>query len=291
MQVVALMTALNTLALPLSCLADPSAPPPASLDLSSQERTLSAQISGAIRIGNMTRVVNVNDLVTPAESAALYQTHANGNQSLILGVNGNAIGGLLNITPQMSGSLLEKVIIPTGITAFSSADVLQIANSFTNSGNFYAITNNPSQVAATIAAQSIFNQSNAVLSTVLPPSAGIASANPRLGLVLDAVNELVNLGTISSAGDLTLTAGQHINNSAVLNGATAVTLSSPSITNSGSITTDAGNVTIRSETNNLWINNDGGIIQARVGSIDIAEPVSFANTKVELYGILTVICH
>lgn len=255
---------------PLRCLADPAVPPP-SMDLSSQQRTTPAALSGIIKVGNAVRVINANDLVTPAENAALYQTNANGNQSLVLGISGNAIGGLFNITPQIAGAGLDRVIIPSGVTAINSAEVLSVVNSFTNSGNFYVITNNPSQVAATIAAQSIYNQSNGVLSTVLPPTLGIASANPKLSLVLDAVDEFVNAGTVTSAGNLTLLAGNSILNQGVLSAATHINLSAPIITNSGSIMSETGNVNLASPSLELYVNNESGSIQALSGTINVRD--------------------
>src|SRR5205823_6458532 len=74
---------------------------PVNLDLSSTARTLTPgnlANAGAINInvGGTTKIVTPTTALTAAERLAAYQVFSTGQQSIVLGVQGNAVGGNFN---------------------------------------------------------------------------------------------------------------------------------------------------------------------------------------------------
>src|SRR5438445_303421 len=93
----------------------------------------------------------------------------------------------------------------------------------TTSGALYAISTNPQITTAVINATNILNQQTGLLSSILPASILSTLTNPvaHLNLNLNAIQNIINQGIISSSGNLAATAGGAIIN-AGLNGSTAV---------------------------------------------------------------------
>ncbi len=157
---------------------------------------------------------------------------------------------------------------------FSSASSLLFPGSLTNSGVLYAVSTNPAFDTAAINAANINNQEGAVISTVLPAGGipGFTNALASLNLTLNAVQNIVNQGTIASSGDLTATAGSSIINSLLTAGAQApimqalqdLNLSASSIVNQGLLASQAANLNaVTAQLTNTAVMN------ASAGSVNI----------------------
>jgi hypothetical protein len=183
---------------------------------------------------------------------ALQQVLAGGGQSLVLGINGNAVGGRMVLS---AGQLLSSLTVPHGVTLvrnFAGSTNLSLAGNLINSGTIYALSTSPTANVAGISARDLVNNSGGLITSVLPTGgiAGFSSPLSDLSLSLTATHRLFNAGVIAAAGNLLLSA--------------------PAIINSGTMSSASGNVGITgSSAGNVWINNNGGLIQALNGNIDI----------------------
>lgn len=232
---------------------------PANYDLTSTNRNVSAPAAVNLNLSGTTRTVNPGDMLTPAENVALMQLMNTGSQSVQLGLAGNAVAGTVSAS-QLSG-IIGNLVIPQGVTALQNAEMqaaLNITGNLTNAGNFYAYSTNAAVTNAIINANNIFNAQGAVLSSILPSSLGIATAVGQLNLHLNALNDIVNSGTISSSGSLSLSAGGSIVNALPAN----VTGSAPVMQALNDLNLQAANVVNRGQmqafTGNVGISNPSG---------------------------------
>ncbi|HEY9867837.1 MAG TPA: hypothetical protein V6D08_01405, partial [Candidatus Obscuribacterales bacterium] len=195
---------------------------------------------------------------------------------------------------------VEHLTVRRGATAL--IDVGNLANlvlpgDFTNKGTVYFGSSVAGVDTASLTAANIFNKGGAVLSSVLPAGglAGFNSVVSNLNLDLTAVHDIINAGTIASAGNLTMTAGGAIVNQATISAAQNVNLSSAigNIVNSGTISALAGNININSQLTqlvasqvaaNLTVTNTGGIMQALNGAIDLSPVSAGASADLNLTG-------
>ncbi|MBX9721529.1 MAG: hypothetical protein K2X81_09060, partial [Candidatus Obscuribacterales bacterium] len=182
------------------------------VDLSSTQKDQSSGIQPghtvAIHTAQSTLSIGANDLVTSAERLAIQQILSGGSQTLQLSAQGNAIGGNLQLQA-ISQQSLQNLIIPSGVTVlrdFSSYSTLNIAGTLNNAGSLYAFSTNALPGTAVISATQIINQPGAVISSISPTALLGMHTNMNLGLTLQASQNIVNAGTISSAAALNLVA-------------------------------------------------------------------------------------
>src|SRR5262249_32854554 len=152
--------------------------------------------------GRTTRTVTTSDMLTPAELVALQQVLSGGDQSLHLGRFGNAVRGSFQL--DSISQTISELVIPKNVTLFhdfATGTTLNIAGDLTNAGKIRAFSSSGAVSTANFSATNIFNLQGALLTTVSPD---INGAIDKLNLNLAAVQDIVNLGTISSAGNLTL---------------------------------------------------------------------------------------
>ena len=267
-------------------------------DLSSTSHNLPAPNAGTIHVGGHAQAVHVGQLVTPAELAVLSQITDTGRQSLVLGALGNAIGGKLNIVDSI-GSNLGSLLIPHGVTAlsnFTQTSILNLSSDLTNSGNLYAYSTIGGNTAAMINANNIYNNHGAVISTVLPTGKlGLQNTLSSLDLTLNALGDIINAGTISSSGALTLSVGGTITN-ALSTGTTgtAPTITAVNdlnlsalggtITNSGRMASTFGNINVLNTMRDVNFNGTGGTLNASAGNINIHDASFSGNSSVNLIG-------
>lgn len=160
----------------------------------------------------------------------------------------------------------------TAVINFSNTANLSVLGNIANSGSIYAYSSNPAVSTANFTAQNIYNNQGAVLSTVLPASilGTLTNVNSNLSLNLSAINNIVNAGTISSSGALSMSAGS-IANTGIMQALQAVNLSTATLVNSGTIASLTSNVNIASMmSQNLLVNNTHGSIQALLGNINMS---------------------
>lgn len=259
--------------------ATPAAPAssPADLDLSSTQQSVSAAsvlqsaTEATINLAGMTRTVTATDMLTAAEMVAVRQVLNTGNQYLQLNDLGAAIGGGLHLQYYASNGL-GNLVIPEGVRASQNASVLQSLNltgNLTNSGTFNIFSSNAAVTSATVNAANIYNNAGALISSTL--------AN----LNLNAVNNIVNAGTIMSAGNLSMTAGGSISNIGMLSVMQSVnnlSLQAANIVNQGQMMAQLGNV------NALTAQmTNSGIMQSLAGNVNIHNLIG---TQLSVDGIL-----
>jgi hypothetical protein len=275
------------------------------LDLSSRQRVHEASSLGnfaptAIRVGRDNRTVSPSDLLTAAEYVALSQVLSSGEQSLKVGRLGNAVGGSLDLSAHVSGQI-ANLLVPRGVTAvqdFGAAQALNIGGNLTNAGRLFAVSSNSSVTTAIINADNIFNQRGALISSVLPRGglSGYENLVANLNLSLNALTDIVNQGTISSAGNLSMTAGGSMINSlpAGVTGAAPVIQAfnnlnvlagSGTLVNSGLMSAMNGNLNLLAGAQKaLSLQNTQGTLEALSGSINVGDALSTAKTGVTLTG-------
>ncbi|MBY0357257.1 MAG: hypothetical protein K2W82_04580 [Candidatus Obscuribacterales bacterium] len=231
---------------------------PVNLDLSSSIASATAgcvaQSPVNINVGGSIMTVTQGMALTPAQLVAAYQVARTGEQSLLLGADGSAIGGSFIIGSRLAQNLSE-LVIPTNVTAINRAADLNLVGNLTNAGTIQAIASNPNISTVNISANNIFNS---------------GMLNSLLNLNLFAINDIINSGSIISAGTLSMTAGGSIQNiagngAALLQAVSAMTMQAPQVINQGSIVSQMSNANF--VTNSL-INS--GNIQAMSGNVDIA---------------------
>ncbi len=248
-----------------------------------------------LNIGDITRLISPTQLLILAELVAAAEAALGGVQTLKIGVNGNAVGGRFSLTGTMSKDI-GNLVVPQHVKLFENfayLPTLNISGNFTDAGKVFAFPTNGQVQSATIDANNIFVQTGGVLTSNLPagnlPSA-LGGAVGSLHLNLNVLENIVNQGTISSSGNLVLTAGGSIVNSgSSVNagtssvGAHAVPVisasgnlslysQSGSITNSGLVQAMQGNITLGSQsTSDLTVNGTKGTFSALNGAINLRD--------------------
>ncbi|MBX9686066.1 MAG: hypothetical protein K2X27_05160, partial [Candidatus Obscuribacterales bacterium] len=252
------------------------------LDLSSQDKTMAASslLSGSsqpvtINLGGTSVTVQRSDMLTGAEYLAVQQVLSGGMQAIQLNSLGAAIGGRVDIS-SLSTNSFSSLVVPTGVSAlynFGQSSSLNLSGNLVNSGNFYAYSTNSAVSTAVINAANIFNNQNSLISSILPSSFNIANAIPGLSLSLNAVQNIVNAGSIMSAANLSATAGGSIINalpsgvsgiSPIMQAMQNINLQASSILNQGTIASQLANANLA--TANL---TNSGLLQALSGSVNI----------------------
>ncbi|MBX9879478.1 MAG: hypothetical protein K2Y22_13540 [Candidatus Obscuribacterales bacterium] len=166
---------------------------------------------------------------------------------------------------------------------------LNLSGNLTNNGSIYAYSTNPNVTVGSFNANNIYNNAGGLITSVLPTggipglSMDVSSLVSNFSLNLTAINNIVNAGTIASAGSLSLAAGGTITNAAtqanmaaLLSAVNNVNLMASNIVNSGVIAAMQGNINIASQlAQHLTLNNIAGQLQAYNGSINLRD-INFA---------------
>ena len=239
------------------------------LDLSSTKASARASNLGGMRTSNTAVIhsggeaitVTSNTLLTPAQLLATLQVNQTGNQSILLSPQGNATGGTFTIGPNLARQI-TSLTVPVGVTGYTNEKL----NSFVLSGpinNFGSIIVNALGPSFSLSASELINASGASISSSLP-----------IDLSFHAVGNIINNGIIHSAGNMVIDAGKSITNSGILNATKTLNIQSGTgiINNSGLLNSNTADIIIGTsnpERTNLFINNESGIVQAALGSINI----------------------
>jgi len=182
--------------------------------------------------------------------------------------------------------------IPKNVTVtgdFSSAQQLNISGNLRNAGNLVVRSGDPSVLSATINANHIRNSAGGSIATI---DSGINT----LDLNLNSLTDIINSGNITGGGNVSLTAGGAIINTAEPGSASAPSiiagnnlgLQSSTIVNNGFIGATGGNIYIAdqlqaSSTPHLVsINSEGGTFRADDGDITIGSNSFGANDAILL---------
>ena len=142
---------------------------PTDLNLASRRNVYIAPINGTVTItrGGEDFIVDSSTKLTAASAVAVHQALYEGGQTISLGRKGNADGGNLNLSGDLSKGL-SGLRIPKGVTVtsdFASMESLNVGGNIINAGNFVAISSNPATSAADISATNIRNKGTGVVSS------------------------------------------------------------------------------------------------------------------------------
>lgn len=263
------------------------------MDLTSTARNISAgqfvqNNTVQIRTGLQNTSVTQDSLLTAAEAMAVNQVLATGQQSLKLNRDGAAVGGSFTLGNSLA-SALAGLVIPRGVTALNLASELNLGGNLVNRGTLYSALPVSSGNQSTISATNIYNNRSALITTMVPQEvlAQLTSAESfaeNLSLALNASGEIVNAGTITSAGNLNLTATNIVNAtsststaSALMQAAQNLNLTANNIANSGTLASLAGNLNLSSHmSHDLAVNNSGGTMEALNGVMNVSSNGSAA---------------
>lgn len=276
---------------------------PHDVNLRSTRRTAVAPESLAAPVtivnGGIEQEVTAGTRLTAAQALAVAQVLEQGNQSIILGPRGNAIGGTVDLTGLGN---IASLTVPKGVSVvvdFAHAPLLELTGNLANSGNIYAVSTNTAATNAIISANSITNNSGGLITSILPSTGllGINDIIANLSLSLIAKDSIVNAGTISSAANLNLIAGNQIINvgrdtQPVLSAVNSVNIATQNLVNAGAIQAGSNINVVQqairnaelaalqtqlgqtqtalaalSDLHNLVIDNRGGVLKALEGAI------------------------
>jgi hypothetical protein len=193
---------------------------------------------------------------------------------------------------------VENIIVSSGTTAvfdIANAPNFTLSGNFTNSGNVYFGSSLANTTDASLAAANIFNQSGGLISTIFPTSgiAGFINLANNLNLNLTAVNDIINSGIISSANNLSMTAGGSIQNimgaggvAPMMQAMNAMNLQASQIINQGMIQSLYGNINVLSslQSQNIFINNTQGTMEALNGVINIRDALYSGTGNLDMVG-------
>lgn len=242
-----------------------------------------------IKVGDGTKTLTVGSQVTAAEYVAAKQVLAGHGQKLELDGNGAAVGGAVDfssITFKNDRLKIDDLTIPTNVTAygdFSKNPIFSVSGNLTNAGSVYAYSSGQHVRRSTFSAENVLNQTGGLITTDSPTAfstASISSASNSVDLNIRGNDSVRNLGTISSSGNLNISAGSLVENGAgaQLLARGDVFVSAPKIDNKGLIHSFNSNVTLDGVFNGeLTISNEGGTVIAREGAINIRNS-SYAGT-------------
>lgn len=167
-----------------------------------------------VAIALFATVLSVFPFITPAVVAQTVPGESHPDTNTVLS---SSTPNEMLIIDAASLSTSRSLSVAAGTVAvidFSNIGSVTLPGDLTNHGTIYAVSNNPNIITANFTANSIYNQQNALITTMLPSAgiAGLSNLYGSLSLTLTAVQNIVNYGTISSAAELTATAGNTITN-------------------------------------------------------------------------------
>lgn len=240
----------------------------ATMDLSSSAKTFTASSTMAptnITVGGAVVTVLPDQALTAAELIAVNQVLRTGNQYLQLNDVGVAIGGGFRLNPNLTNNI-SSLVVPEGVRVSQNAAILQslnLAGNLVNNGTFNVFSTNPQVTSAVINANNIYNGATGVIASTLT------------NLTLNAINNIVNAGTMTSTGTLSLVAGNSIVNYGQVQALANLNMQAASIANAGTMVSTLGNLSLL--TANIATS---GALQAMAGRLTIQSLPAIANLQI-----------
>ncbi|MBS1999074.1 MAG: hypothetical protein JSS86_22260, partial [Cyanobacteria bacterium SZAS LIN-2] len=205
-----------------------------------------------IDVGGHKQTVTLNSKLTGAELVAAQQVLANGTQTIKLTATGAAAGGTVTLNDSFLSALdhslggsIGSLTIARGVQVVDSLSTLSLGGNLANYGSLLTASGTAGS-SDTVSANRIVNAYGGTIGSYTGGN-GMFAADP----ILNALTSISNAGTISSAGNLTLTAPVIYN--------TAAHGSAPSITAQQNVNINTQN-----------LDNSGGVIAALTGNVNIA---------------------
>lgn len=184
--------------------------------------------------------------------------------------------GTLQVIDAGSHAQTTPLTVQAGQTVvidFASNANLTLPDTFTNAGTVYLTSSNQNITSGTLTAANIANLSGGVITSVLPTGgiAGMPNLLPSFSFTLNAIDSIMNAGSITSSASLAVIAGGTITNtnSAVMSAVHNINLTSlAGLSNAGNIASLIGNINI--DTASL---QNSALINAMAGSINVTNTI------------------
>ncbi|MBX3073039.1 hypothetical protein KF913_03920 [Candidatus Obscuribacterales bacterium] len=272
------------------------------LDLTSSERNITLpsklfrdQEWVTIDVGGASKTFAAGQVVTAAEYVAIAQSMKTGSQSLNLSDAGIAASGEFSLDllkqPQAFRGISD-LVIPESVIAIDdvSKGALRISGDLVNRGEILGVSDTRGRQGR-IFADNILNMAGAVISMDSTlrngdmTAAGFIAGLVQLGefsregtkLLLNANNMIDNSGTIFSAGNLTMSAGE-LHNSGVIFTGDSMSVETQKVVNSGVVQSigAAMSLVATNAVETFSVVNSGGRIDAGNGHLymSAATPIS-----------------
>lgn len=254
------------------------------LNLASTKYTVAAPSAGKILVGGQVSkngsisgatamTVVPGQLLTPAMSAALWQSNG-GGQSLLIGNSGAAVGGTARF--DSSWNNVSSLVVPTAVSisllGFNPSIPLNVTGAASVLGSLHALQTVQGMAATLNFGSNLTIAEEALLSTSLPASQSLLGVFASSDLNLTVAGNLINNGTISvPGGNLNLNAQGSVSNVTTPGYSTAsmtaqsinIFTGTGNIVNSGLISaTNAVSLHTTDPHTDLIINNTNGVVEA-----------------------------
>lgn len=202
-----------------------------------------------INVGGKDKVIDLNSKLTAAELVAAQQILNSGSQSIQLSRNGAAAGGTIalntNVLTGLESSVggnISSMTVARGVQVVDNNSGIDLSGTLRNFGTISA-ANTVSGSTNTIAADVIINGRGGSIESYNGVDLHAAD------VALNAATSLTNNGSISSAGNLTITAPviRNVadgNSSPTMTAANSINLNTSNLLNNGLIAANAGNINV-----------------------------------------------
>ena len=252
------------------------------LDLSSSSAAVSTKNTTPVNIvvggsmqhgavaGGTALTILPGQLVTPAQYLAVLGAMS-GQQTLLLNNQGAAFGGTTNLR---SSSLqnLTGLTVPAGVSlhaiGYNANTPLNVAGAVNIAGAMYNLQTAPN-VMAVLNMVNLNVAPGGLLTSNLPTGMSMPGVFGSSGMQLNVSGNVVNQGTISSTGDVNISAlgsvtNQSVSSAALISGQNVnLSIGSGSLVNSGLIqAVQSLNINSPSSSTDISINNTNGMLSA-----------------------------
>lgn len=224
-----------------------------------------------INVGGKDKVIDLNSKLTAAELVAAQQILNSGSQSIQLSRNGAAAGGTIalntNVLTGLESSVggnISSMTVARGVQVVDNNSGIDLSGTLRNFGTISA-ANTVSGSTNTIAADVIINGRGGSIESYNGVDLHAAD------VALNAATSLTNNGSISSAGNLTITAPviRNVadgNSSPTMTAANSINLNTSNLLNNGLIAANAGNINVTAP--GALLAGGTGTLQADNGDIN-----------------------
>ncbi|MBS1988974.1 MAG: S-layer family protein [Cyanobacteria bacterium SZAS LIN-3] len=238
--------------------------------------------SVTIQMGAGSATFHVGDKVTAGELVAIEQAQVRTGQTIKLDDQGRATGGTfsLNNVTNAAGLNVSSVVVPNNVTAIDRVAAhsnVSLSGDLINYGSIVEVGLRHTNNSANISAQDIINEAGGLITS--------KSFGGLTDLSLTASQDFTNMGTISSSGNLNITAGGNLINNAAISAPKDISLQSTNIINTGAVVSSHGNINLGvagDQSLAMNVNNTGGTLSAVNGAINVrqADYAGTGNTSV-----------
>lgn len=231
-----------------------------------------------INVGGRDKVINLDSKLTAAELVAAQQVLNGGSQSIVVGRNGAADGGTISLNTgvltgleQSVGGNISSMTVARGVQVVDNNSGIDLSGTLRNFGTISA-ANSVSGSTNTISADTIINGRGGAIQSY--NGTDLYGAD----VALNAATSLTNNGSISSAGNLTITAPviSNVKDGSATPTMTAglnVNLNTANLINDGLIAANAGNVNL---------NNAAGLVAGGTGTLQASGDINFNTTNSDI---------